>query len=329
MNTPVYYLKDLTRLGEVAEKLLPNFFIPTGDLLIKIHFGEPGNQTAFFPEDVESLVKVFKTQGLALTFIDTPVAYHSPRNSVQGYEKVAKERGWEALGRVIISNQYKDVPMKSFKVEVCKELTEAKNVLVISHVKGHYCAGFGGAIKNLAMGGVSKQSKADQHGLGKPEFKSECSGCGLCVDLCPAKAMKMVDGKAKISLLECWGCSICELNCPNGCLKPQTAFFDDLLGQAAAAVLKNLPEKTYYINIIKNVTRHCDCEKDPKEIISSDIGALFSEDALAIDKASIDLINKKNGRDVFNEANHKDPCLQISYAAQYMGHKGDYELKEI
>ena len=324
----VHYIKDFVGLAKTSKSLLKDFFDDKSEVLVKIHFGEPGNKTALFPKDVEPIIKALKALGLKTVFIDTPVAYSSERGSVKGYEKVVEQRGWDKLAPFIISDKFVKVKAKDFEAEVCQELAQAKNVLVISHVKGHTCSGFGGAIKNLGMGGVSKKTKIIEHSLCKPKFITECQGCGTCVTLCPAGAIKMVGGKAEFDLESCYGCSICEIECPHHCLAPEEAVFDDLLAQGAVAVAvaKKLPKKTFYINLIKNITKCCDCEIDSGETIADDMGALFSQDPVAIDKASIDLINKKAGKDIFKSANHKDPMRQVNFAAKYLKIRPDYEL---
>ena len=215
---------------------------------------------------------------------------------------------------------------KDFTAGVCKELIEAKNVLVISHIKGHACAGFGGAVKNLGMGGVTRKTKSVEHNLCKPRFVADCEECGICAKLCPAQAIKMVNNKAELHSENCWGCSICQIECPYDCLEPEKALFDDLLGQAAAAVINNLPKNTFYINFLRNIVKWCDCEVDPGKIISDDIGILFSDNPIAIDKASVDLVNKSNDKNLFKEVNYKDPLLHVKFASKYTGIKADYEL---
>lgn len=322
----VYFLKDFKKFGEATEKLLKNFYTPNSEILIKLHFGESGNQTAFFPEDVRPVIETLKKLTFQPTFIDTPVAYDSPRNSVNGYREVVKERGWENLAPFIISETFKEIKTKDFSAQVCSELVSAQNVLVLSHVKGHACSGFGGAIKNLGMGGLAKESKGIIHALSKPKLIKKCHGCGTCAKLCPAGAIKMINNKAEFDLDACWGCSICEISCPNQVLAPQRAYFDDLLAQGASAVINNLPPKTYYINVVKNLTKFCDCEIDSGEIIAQDLGILFSENPVALDKATIDLINQTEGKEVFWEINHKDPLLHVKYASEYTGKSWDYEL---
>jgi hypothetical protein len=325
----VYFLKDFERLGSTTKNLIQNFYQAGSEVLVKIHFGEPGNKFAFTPADVKPIIDAVKSLGLEPVFIDTPVNYSSPRNSVEGYGRVVKKKGFDRLARFIISNNGVEVATKDFTARVCRELVEAKNVLVISHVKGHACVGFGGAIKNLGMGGVTKETKGIEHTLCKPKFVSECRGCGVCASFCPAGAIKIVGGKAKIDLGACWGCSICQLACPYKCLAPKKATFDDLLAQGAAAVINNLPQKSFYINFIKNVTKSCDCGSSPGPVISKDIGILFSDNPVAIDKASVDLVNKLNGKDLFKEVNHKDPLLHVRFASKYTRKELGYELISI
>lgn len=326
----IYFLQDEKKLEKTCLKILGNFYSRKSSVLIKLHFGEPNNQTALFPKDVAPVIRALKTLGIKSTFIDTPVVYSSPRNNVQGYSQVVKDRGYDRLAPFIISDKSISVKTKDFTAKVCKELTEAENVLVISHVKGHPCAGFGGAIKNFGMGGVMKETKNLEHTLSKPELTGQCQSCGLCAKLCPFQAIKMINNKPQINLNTCAGCSICEINCPKQCLTPKKALFDDLLAQGATAVIKNLSPKTYYLNIINNVTKLCDCFSNAGEIVAEDIGFLFSDNPVAIDQASLDLINQKtHHQNLFKEIHHKDPYSQIKFASKYLGKKTDYQLQKI
>ncbi|MFH1401391.1 MAG: DUF362 domain-containing protein [Parcubacteria group bacterium] len=322
----VYFLKDFNKLNEVSLKLLKDVFISDSDILVKIHFGEGGNKTAFFPKDVEPIISALKSLGLRPTLIDTPARYNSPRGTVEGYGAIIKERGYDKLAPYLVSNNSVKVRTKDMTVGVCKELTKAKGVLVVSHVKGHRCSGFGGAIKNLGMGGVTKESKAEEHILDQPIFISACKACGVCINFCPSSAIELEGSSVKFDYNKCGGCSICILKCPNKCLKPRKAIFDDLLAQGASACINNFPKSVFYISLIKNITLLCDCPRDSGPIIAPDVGILFSENPVAIDRASVDLINKANKRNVFLEENHKDPYLHVKYASKYINKSWDYEL---
>ena len=319
----VSLLTDKSQLALVSKKILAGKFGQNQNVLVKIHFGEPGNQTALFPHDVAPIIESLKSLGLSPTLIDTPVAYDSPRNTVTGYQQAVRDRGYDTLAPFIISDNFVEVKTKDLTVKVCRELVEAENLLVISHVKGHPCSGFGGAIKNFGMGGVMAESKKDIHGECKPNFNLEtCTGCGKCAQLCPAGAITIVNNKAQVNLAKCWGCSICQVNCPTKSLTPKVAIFDDLLAQGASACINNLPQNTYYINFVHNITKLCDCESDSGQIIAPDQGILFSDNPIAIDQASVDLV----GKDIFETNNHKDPNLHIKYCQEYTKFTNEYQI---
>jgi Fe-S-cluster-containing hydrogenase component 2 len=50
-----------------------------------------------------------------------------------------------------------------------------------------------------------------------------CTGCGACIDVCPAGAIALVDGGARIDETACERCGACIEVCPSGALKPVIA----------------------------------------------------------------------------------------------------------
>lgn len=54
----------------------------------------------------------------------------------------------------------------------------------------------------------------------RPQVKpSECVGCKKCANICPAKAITMVDGKPTIERSKCIRCFCCQEFCPKGAMK--------------------------------------------------------------------------------------------------------------
>ena len=48
-----------------------------------------------------------------------------------------------------------------------------------------------------------------------------CTGCGVCVDMCPMGAISLRDNTAQVDVQKCTGCGICEDECPVGAISLQ------------------------------------------------------------------------------------------------------------
>ena len=112
------------------------------------------------PDYAKAVVDVCKELKLKPFLFDSPVDYNSPRHFSKGYQLVAKKHGF-GFTDIKISNESVKVKGKHMDYDVCKELIEADGVIVLTHVKGHLCSGFGGAIKNLGMGAVTRGTKKE------------------------------------------------------------------------------------------------------------------------------------------------------------------------
>jgi hypothetical protein len=87
-------------------------------------------------------------------------------------------------------------------------------MIVMSHFKGHAVAGFGGAIKNLAMGCVPRSGKMNQHRSLQPIINTEaCSKCGMCVEVYPRSAIARDETRPSINYEFCIGCRECVASC--------------------------------------------------------------------------------------------------------------------
>lgn len=289
-------------------------FLGCKRIAVKLHFGEPGNKTALRPEDIEPITKLLKKLGIRFFLYDTSVSYDSPRNNPEGHRKAALEKGWGKVGDIVIDGGFLNVKMKHLTYEVGKPLADADGVLVVSHLKGHVCCGFGGAIKNLGMGALSKKSKQDIHNGGRVKYTGGCTQCRTCERVCPLNCIKVTD-KPEFGL--CYGCSNCAYSCPAGAIKPNVAYFDVLLAEGAAAAQSTF-KKQYYVTFVKNITKCCDCEPEPGAIIAPDCGVLLSKDIVAIDRAGHDIVAAKAKEDVFLKHNKKSGLEHVK-AAEKLG----------
>ena len=49
--------------------------------------------------------------------------------------------------------------------------------------------------------------------------KDICTGCGACINVCPADAIELVNGIAQINNVKCRNCQVCVVECPVEAIK--------------------------------------------------------------------------------------------------------------
>lgn len=178
------------------------------------------------------------------------------------------------------------------KAYVAKHIAEADKVISLAHFKGHMNAGFGGALKNTGIGCVAKTSKYDAHLYYPPSINGNCTECGACIRICPVDAIR----DWKIDVEKCIRCQGCAEVCKEGAISIKWTSSKDLSERfvdCAKAVLDLVGrENLRYVNFLIDITPHCDCCPYSDNAIVPDLGILASEDILAIDKASVDMVNK-------------------------------------
>lgn len=325
MKSKVYFVK-LDEIQKIKD-LLPMFDKSAG---VKVHFGERGCDT-FVPA---KYIKKITDNLDQPTFIETSVLYKSPRRTAAGHKEAAIEHGFDWLPIDFLDGEVGDDLLTiEINGKFCKEcylgknLEKYKELLVISHFKGHGGSGFGGALKNLAMGLASRQGKLAMHASIKHHVtKDNCISCGFCISNCPVTAIEFDDvNKAFIKQDKCISCSKCISVCPVGAVKiPWGSTGRGDLGAKIAeyAYAAQLNRKCFYVNFLINITKDCDCNGKHMDAVVPDIGILASSDPVAIDQASYDLVAQHDG-EVAKKFNND---AQLSHAAELGLGNRDYEL---
>jgi uncharacterized Fe-S center protein len=327
--TQVIFFKDIRKLHKVfalfslqgfKEKKVP----------VKLHMGEKGNSYFVKPELVKYVVDELKKAHANPFLFDTTVAYHGARYTKTEYENLAELHGFTQKNvgcDVVIDDSGFSTIVEGRTFEVADHLKNATHIFALSHVKGHIQSGMGGAIKNFGMGGVTKDTKIKIHNGSYPVYqKDACTYCGVCAELCPFQAIKVNEESWDYNEQKCFGCSVCVNACPSKALQNQDADLQFLLACSAKACVQD--KTVLYLNELKRIVKGCDCDPNAGPIICPDIGYLVSDDPVAIDKASLDLINEVK-ENVFEKINKIDPMKQIRYGEEIGLGSSSYEFIEL
>ncbi|MBE6894570.1 MAG: DUF362 domain-containing protein [Ruminococcaceae bacterium] len=170
MSAKVYFSKTITPEKVLELYKLLGVELP-GNVAIKLHSGEKGNQNFLKPEFWKPIIEDVKG-----TVVECNTAYDGERNTTEKHVKLIEEHGWnkyfdfdlmDAEGPDVI------IPIPNGKIikenYVGKNLLKYDSMLVLSHFKGHPMGGYGGALKQLSIGVASSFGKAYIHGAGEPE----------------------------------------------------------------------------------------------------------------------------------------------------------------
>ena len=170
MSATVYFSRTIT-----PEKVLELFRLVdkqlSGNVAIKLHSGEKGNQNFLGPDFWKPVIDY-----VGGTVVECNTAYEGERNTTEKHRKLIAHHGWSKFFPVDLldaAGPDLELPIPNGKVIhknfVGKDIGNYDSMLVLSHFKGHPMGGFGGALKQLSIGVASSYGKAYIHGAGEVE----------------------------------------------------------------------------------------------------------------------------------------------------------------
>ena len=264
-----------------------------GNVAVKVHSGEDGNQNFLHPEFMKPVID--EVNG---TVVECNTAYEGERNTTPKHMQLMKKHRWKDLYTVdIMDAEGPDAVWPIENGKVIKKNLLGKNIenydsmLVLVHFKGHPMGGYGGALKQLSIGCASSDGKAYIHSGGK------------------------------VTDQEILWENICD----------QDTFFE-AMADAASSVTKHFEGRLAYVAIMKNLSVDCDCCAVAEDPCMGDIGILSSLDPVALDRACLDLVEKSSdpGREHFLERVNSRHGAHTIEAAEALGiGTTDYELIEV
>lgn len=324
---------------------------------IKMHFGESSETGHVRPHLIRRIVSWYARRGARLFVTDTNTLYRGARSDSVAHLRTAAEHGFtlQALDAPVMiadglhgtSEIRLEAPGRLVgEAPFGADLVKADSIVSVAHFKGHELSGFGGAIKNLGMGGAARAGKLDQHSTTKPYVGDGCIACGACARWCPVEAIT-IEENALIDETICIGCGECIAVCPERVVairwNESTDIFQKKMVEYLGAIAGRKQGRIAYVNFITDVHPVCDCYGTAKTPIVPDVGVTASLDPVAIDQASYDLVNAapviresklspgyRRGEDKFRDLHHDvDPTVQLRYAEELGLGTRDYELVEV
>lgn len=274
---------------------------------IKIHFGEYGNLAFLRPNYAKVVADVVKEAGGKPFLTDCNTLYVGSRKNALDHLDTAYANGFSPMTtgcQVIIADGLKGtdevlVPIDGEYVKEAKvgrALMDADILISLTHFKGHEATGFGGAIKNIGMGGGSRAGKMEMHSDGKPNvIQEKCIGCKCCTKVCAHTGVTVTDKKAFIDHNKCVGCGRCIGVCPKDAIVEGTSSSNDKLNYKIAeytkAICKDRP--CFHIALVCDVSPNCDCHAENDIPIIPNVGMFASFDPVALDVACADACNRQ------------------------------------
>ena len=291
MKSKVYFSKTLTpeRVIDLYKTLGVEL---KGNIGVKVHSGEEGNQNFLRPEFLKPMIDYVNG-----TVIECNTAYEGSRNTSEKHKRTFEKHGWYKYFPVDLMDEdgYFEVDIPNGKVikkdYLGNHLKRYDSILLLSHFKGHPMGGFGGALKQLSIGFASSEGKAYIHSAGRT-----------------------------LDQYDVWDK-----------LPPQDKFLESM-ADAASAVHNMFKGKIVYINMMCNMSVDCDCCAVAEDPCLKDIGILASTDPVAIDKACLDLVKNSGDKGVehFMERVNSRHGEHTIEAANELGFGSiDYELVSI
>ena len=315
-KSKVYFTSFRTQVGTSWLEKLRRLCIAAGIknidmegkfVAIKMHFGELGNFAYLRPNYVKAVADVIRDLGGKPFLTDCNTLYPGSRKHALEHMDCANLNGFNTVTtgcQIIIADGLRgtdevEVPVRNGEyvkaAKIGRALMDADIVISLTHFKGHEVTGFGGAIKNIGMGGGSRAGKMEQHSSGKVSVNEElCRGCRRCAKECGSNAISYEGNKAHVNQDICKGCGRCIGACSFDAISNDQWDAGDRLdrkmAEYAQAICQDRP--CFHVSLAMDISPNCDCHGDNDAPILPNIGMFASFDPVAIDQACVDACQK-------------------------------------
>jgi uncharacterized protein len=289
------------KLDLILEKLSVRERVKGETVAIKIHSGSNIGYSTVHPVFVRKVVQAVKDGG-GRPFI-TDIDWDVQGSESRGYTQ-------ETLGCPIfpaagVKENYYYAHRHPYKGiedwKVAGMIQDASFLINFAHVKGHPSCGFGGAVKNLALGCMIGETRSAMHDVMHFDryWYAECcpdrESFDRIIASCPHQALvedKHSPGNIHIHIEQCNQCGRCVKAAPAGSLFINPVNFHSF--QEACAISASIslstfePEKRTHIALATHMTPVCDCFGFTSMPVLPDAGIFGSDDIIALETAVLD-----------------------------------------
>ena len=250
-----------------------------GKVAVKLPTGKPHGPN-ILPRD---MVKAFQAAIPNSVIVETNTMYVGDRDTTEKHRKTLEINGWTFCPVDIMDEEGTVMlPVRNYlhlpEVSMGSHLLNYDSMVVLTHFKGHARGGFGGSLKNIAIGCADGQiGKRMVHGF----HKSDAPG------------------------VDDW-----EGSMANG------ALFMENMADSGKATCDFFGKRIVFINVLRRMSVDCDCAGvKAAEPVIPDLGILASTDILAVDQASCDMVYarpEKEKHDLVERIESRDGLAQLA-----------------
>lgn len=252
-HAKVYFTKHID-----AEHLLKLYGLVNegiyGKVAVKLHTGEKEGPY-ILPRE---MVKAFMKEVPNSSIVETNTMYGGDRYTTEGHREAIQVNGWNFAPVDIMDEEGSvNLPVRGGKhlqeVAMGKNIVNYDSMIVLTHFKGHAMGGYGGALKNIAIGCASGQ-------LGKRQVHGYLEG-------------PMPFGPKELAQM------------------PLKEHFMERMADSGKATVDYFGKHIVFLNVMRKMSVDCDCAgKSAAAPTIPDIGMMASTDILAIDQACVDMV---------------------------------------
>ena len=246
----VYFCKEITPENIVKMYKVLGKELP-GKVAVKMHSGEQGNQNYLRPEFVKEMVDYVDG-----TVVECNTAYQGARNYTDKHLKLIKEHEWDKYFKFdLLDAEGPDLELDVPNGKILKKNYVGKNLANYDSmlVLSHF--------KGHAMGGYGGALKQ------------------LSIGCASSAGKTLIHSAGKVS----------DQNVLWDNLPEQDRFLESM-ADAASSIVNYFKGNIAFINVMKNISKGCDCDAHASSPCMKDIGILASLDPIAVDQACLDLV---------------------------------------